>query len=64
MNEETLLSVATSDIVIIVLRPDQQDFQGTAVTVDVARRLAVPSVRLIVNKALSRYDFARIRDRV
>jgi MinD-like ATPase involved in chromosome partitioning or flagellar assembly len=33
MNEETLLSVATSDMLIVILRPDQQDFQGTAVTV-------------------------------
>jgi len=64
LNEETLLSVATSDMLIIILRPDQQDFQGTAVTVDVARRLNVPNVHLVVNKALSRYDFGRIRDRV
>src|SRR5262249_58002626 len=64
MNEETLLSVATSDMLIIILRPDQQDFQGTAVTVDVARRLDVPNVRLVVNKALTRYDFAQIRDHV
>src|SRR5262249_28902595 len=60
----TLLSLATSDMLIIILRPDQQDFQGTAVTVDVARRLDVPNVGLVVNKALPRYDFDQIRDRV
>jgi len=64
LNEETLLSIATSDMLLIVLRPDQQDFQGTAVTVDVARRLDVPNVGLVVNKALPRYDFDQIRDRV
>jgi MinD-like ATPase involved in chromosome partitioning or flagellar assembly len=61
LNEETLLSIAISNALIIILRPDQQDFQGTAVTVDVARKLEVPHLRLVVNKALSRYDFAKVR---
>ena len=39
MNEETLLSIAISDVFVLVLRPDHQDFQGTAVTVEVARKL-------------------------
>ncbi len=64
LNEETLLSIAISDILFIILRPDQQDFQGTAVTVDVARKLEVPNVFLIVNKALSSYDFAGLRGTV
>ncbi|NJL02285.1 MAG: MinD/ParA family protein [Spirulinaceae cyanobacterium RM2_2_10] len=50
LNEETLLSIAISDVLILILRPDQQDFQGTAVTVDVARRLEVPKLLLVVNK--------------
>jgi MinD-like ATPase involved in chromosome partitioning or flagellar assembly len=61
LNEETLLSIAISNALIIILRPDQQDFQGTAVTVDVARKLEVPHLRLVVNKALSRYDFNKIK---
>ena len=64
LNEETLLSVAISDVLIIILRPDQQDFQGTAVTVDVARKLEVPSLYLVVNNALSSYDFGELRKRV
>ncbi|HTX91942.1 MAG TPA: MinD/ParA family protein [Anaerolineales bacterium] len=61
LNEETLLSIAISDVLIIILRPDQQDFQGTAVTVDVARGLDVPNLFLVVNKALTRYDFSDMR---
>jgi septum site-determining protein MinD len=64
LNEETLLSVAISDVLIIILRPDQQDFQGTAVTVDVARKLQVPDLFLVVNKALSSYDFDDLRKQV
>lgn len=61
LNEETLLSIATSDVLIILLRPDNQDLQGTSVTVDVARSLDVPNLFLLVNKALPKYDFAEIR---
>jgi len=50
LNEETLLSITISDVLLLLLRPDRQDFQGTAVTVDVARRLEVPALYLIVNK--------------
>lgn len=57
LNEQTLLSLTISDLVEIVLRPDRQDFQGTAVTVDVSRKLKVPELQLIVNKALKDYDF-------
>ena len=51
LNEETLLSIAIADILLIILRPDYQDYQGTAVTVEVSRHLDVPRMYLIVNKA-------------
>lgn len=52
LNEETLLSIAVSDVAVLILRPDHQDFQGTAVAVDVARKLDVTKMVLVVNKAL------------
>lgn len=64
LNEETLISLTTSNIVLLVLRPDQQDFQGTAVTVDVARTLQVPNLLLMVNQALEDYDFANLQQEV
>jgi MinD-like ATPase involved in chromosome partitioning or flagellar assembly len=64
LNEETLLSIAISDLLIVILRPDQQDFQGTAVTVDVARKLEVPHLFLTVNKALTSYDFQDLRQQI
>jgi MinD-like ATPase involved in chromosome partitioning or flagellar assembly len=47
-----------------VLRPDRQDFQGTAVTVDVARKLEVPEILLVVNKVLPEYDFDEVRSEI
>lgn len=64
LNEETLLSIAISHSLIILMRPDQQDYQGTAVTVDVARKLDVPNMLLIVNKTPTSLDFNDVRERV
>ncbi len=64
VNEETLLSMAISDVLVIVLRPDQQDYQGTAVAVEVAQRLGVPCLKLLVNKAPAALDPEALRTRV
>jgi septum site-determining protein MinD len=50
LNEETLVSIAFSDVLGIVMRPDEQDYQGTHVTVELARKLGVKRMMLIVNK--------------
>jgi MinD-like ATPase involved in chromosome partitioning or flagellar assembly len=64
LNEETLLSITISDVLLLIMRPDRQDFQGTAVTVDIARRLEVPKMLLMVNKALSSFDFPALKAEV
>lgn len=64
INEETLLSLVISDVLVLVLRPDSQDYQGTAVEVDVARKLGVPKTLLVVNKALSALNFPELRQQM
>jgi len=64
LNEETLLSIAISDTLLIIMRPDSQDYQGTSVTVEVARKLDVPNLLLLVNKVPQSYDAALVRRRV
>jgi MinD-like ATPase involved in chromosome partitioning or flagellar assembly len=64
LNEETLLSITISDILLLILRPDQQDFQGTAVTVDVARKLEVPKILMTINKAPESLDFENLKQQV
>lgn len=53
LDEETLLAISISDALLVVLRPDQQDFQGTSVTVEIARRLKVGKCFLIMNRLLT-----------
>lgn len=64
LGEETLLSIVVSHVVAIVMRPDQQDYEGTGIAVQVARQLDVPDLRLIVNKAPPSLDPAALRAQV
>lgn len=64
LNEETLLSIAISDTLVIILRPDSQDYQGTGVTVEVARKLNIPQMMLIVNKVPSVFPVDQVKARV
>ena len=64
LNEETLLSIVISHALAIILRPDQQDYEGTGVTVAVARKLDVPRMLLIVNKVPAAFDPAEIQARM
>ncbi len=61
LNEETLLSIAISDTLVVILRPDRQDYQGTRVTVEVARKLEVPRLMLVVNNAPPTFDLAEVK---
>lgn len=64
INEETLLSTAIADCLLMVMRPDGQDYLGTAVAVEVAQRLEVPSIRMVVNKLPSYFDVQQVKERV
>jgi len=64
LNEETLLSIAISNALAIIMRPDSQDYEGTSVTVTVARKLRVPRMVLVVNKTPEIFDAAEVEARV
>lgn len=60
INEETLFSIALSNVLLVILRPDYQDYQGTAVTLEVARSLNVNELVLVVNKVPPQFDFGEM----
>lgn len=64
VNEETLLSIALSDVLLLIMRPDSQDFQGTAVTVELARRLEVKDLQIVINKLPPGIDQTFLREQV
>ncbi len=64
LNEETLLSIALSDALAIIMRLDQQDYQGTGIMVEVAHKLDVPRVVLVVNEVPSAFELAKVKSKV
>jgi septum site-determining protein MinD len=64
LNEETLLSIAISDALVMVMRPDAQDYEGTGVAIEVARQLDVPRLYLIVNKTPPVFGLETVGERV
>ena len=64
LNEETLLSIAISDALAVILRTDQQDYLGTGIMMEVARKLGVPRIFLIVNEVPSAFDVLEVKSEV
>jgi septum site-determining protein MinD len=64
LNEETLLSIATSDALVVIMRPDQQDYQGTQITIEVARKLRVPRMMILVNKTPRIFELSEVANEV
>jgi len=64
LSKETFLSIAISHVLLLLLRPDKQDYQGTAVTADVARQLKVKKMLLAVNKVYSSLSLEALKQKV
>ena len=64
LTEATLSAFAASDEVLVVLQHDQRDYQGTAVTLDVARKLGVSRVVLLLNQLPAKFDRVEAGKRV
>jgi len=64
LNEETLLSLIIAHLVLVVMRPDKQDYEGTGIAIKVARGLNVPNLLLVVNKSPQILDPQALKHRV
>lgn len=64
LNEEALLTMRAVQTLIVVLRTDAQDFEGTGVTVQVARQLDVADLQLMVNQLPDTSQVHAVRSRV
>lgn len=64
LSEETLAAISVSDALVVILRPDQQDYQGTSVLLEVAQKLNIPRVLLVVNQVVPAFDSATIKKQI
>jgi len=63
LHEESILCMSVCNLILEVLRADAQNYQGTAIMVDVARRLQVEP-RLVLNDAPLDLDLPVVRQRL
>jgi MinD-like ATPase involved in chromosome partitioning or flagellar assembly len=64
INDETAFSMALSDVVGLLLRPDFQDYQGTSVALEIAEKFEVPRVELIVNRTPALFSLEVVKSKV
>lgn len=64
LNEETLFSIAISNALLVVMRPDHQDYEGTGVTIEVARSLEIPNMSILVNRVPPIFESDEIQWRI
>lgn len=64
LNKEIFLSIAISHIFLLVLRPDRQDYQGTAIIIDLAKQLMIPKMMLLVNKVVNSINFNDLKRQI
>lgn len=61
LNQTVLACLAVSDTILVVMRLDEQDYQGVATTLALARRMEVPRVLTVVNGVPSTFDPRDVR---
>ncbi|GAB4383281.1 MAG: hypothetical protein Kow00121_44900 [Elainellaceae cyanobacterium] len=64
IDQETLQAIAACSLLVVVLRPDYQDYQGTSVIVELGRMLSISEMLLVVNKALPTFDVETYRQQL
>jgi septum site-determining protein MinD len=64
LSEQTLGIIAMSDALLVVLRPEQQIYQGVGVTLGLARKLEIPQLALIINQLPLVYDPQQAKSQV
>jgi MinD-like ATPase involved in chromosome partitioning or flagellar assembly len=60
----TLPLFVVSDVMVAVMSLDRQDYQGTGVLVDLARRMEMPFITIVVNNVAGLYEANEVRAEV
>lgn len=58
------LTIAISHVLLLILHPDKQDYQGTAIAVDIAQQLKVRKMLLIINQVLESMNTIALKKKV
>jgi MinD-like ATPase involved in chromosome partitioning or flagellar assembly len=62
LTEESLYCMNFSDMMVVMARPDQQDYQGTGLLIEILQKIDPSRVMVLMNDASFALDFHAIRD--
>jgi septum site-determining protein MinD len=61
LDERTLPLMAIADMLTVVMLLDKQDFQGTGVIVEIARKIDIPEICLIINSVTIAFEPDKVK---
>ncbi len=62
--EETLLALSIADQVVIFMKPDDQDDQGTLTSIEIAQKLDVLQMGILINKVAKGNDMQDVKNKI
>lgn len=60
IDEPTMAMIMVCDLLLTILRPDQRDFFGTGILLDVAQKLEVPRIELLINQVPPDFEMDQV----
>ncbi len=64
LDEQTLKIIALSNVLVVLMRLEQQEYQGTGVIVDIARKLDISDVQIAASQIPPIYTIPQIEQQV
>jgi len=64
IEQDVLLSFVVSDILLIVLRMDEQDILGTGIVIEVAKRLKISKIFLLLSMVPRSYSLEDVKKEI
>lgn len=64
LDEKTMSLLGLTDILLVLLRPDQQEYQGTALLIEIGTRFNIPELLVVTNEVGENLDHGSIKEEV
>lgn len=61
MNNETMVALSAADTVVLLLRPDEQDYRGAPVAAEAAQKMTAPHTVVLLNMVTRADDAEQVR---
>jgi MinD-like ATPase involved in chromosome partitioning or flagellar assembly len=64
ITQDILLSLSVADVLVLVMRLDEQDYQGVSITLDLAKNLKLKKTLVLVNQVPLSFDLESVETQI